>query len=261
MQNDPQNQELPPDEMPTLNRKSASPLVRKLKSLADVSAADVSALETISGGTRSVAARTDLIREGDAPDGVYLILSGMACRYKLRESGARQIMAYLVPGDFCDLDVAMLKEMDHAIGTLSDCEVVQIPPDTVQDLLQNHPSITHALRLATLVDEATLREWLVNVGCRSAEERIAHLLCELLLRLQEVGCATSEGYAFPLTNADLADTTGLSRVHVNRTLRSIGERGLVEISDHYLRILDLPRLQALAEFKPNYLHLVRGRAA
>src|SRR4051812_46604531 len=143
---------------------------------------------------RLVPAGTDLICEGDKPDGVYLILDGIACRYKLRASGARQIMAYLVPGDYCDLDVAMLKAMDHAIGTLSACQVVRIDLDTIQGLLRDHPGITHALRLATLVDEATLREWLVNVGRRSADERIAHLMCELLLRLRAVGRTAGDGY-------------------------------------------------------------------
>lgn len=238
-----------------------NPLIRKLESLANLSADDRAVLEVITAHPRSVPAGTDLIREGDAPNGVYLILQGMACRYKIRTGGARQIMAYLIPGDFCDLDVAMLKEMDHTIGTLSTCEVVQISLDSIEDLLRNHPAITHALRFATLVDEATLREWLVNVGRRSAEERITHLLCEVLLRLQAVGCADARRYPFPITITDLADTTGLSTVHVNRSLKALRELGLVEVSDRHVEILDLSRLQILAEFKPNYLHLVRGRAA
>ena len=261
MQNDSESNTKHLARSPDPNSPSSNPLIRKLESLAVLSNDDRAVLESISAGRRSVPAGTDLIREGDEPNGVYLILEGMACRYKLRAGGARQIMAYLIPGDFCDLDVALLKEMDHAIGTLSVCEVVQIPLDTIQALLRSHPTIAHALRLATLVDEATLREWLVNVGRRSAEERVAHLLCEMLLRLQAVGRATSGGYAFPLTHADLADTTGLSNVHVNRSLISLVERGLVEMSERYVQIVDVPRLQALAGFKPNYLHLVRGVAA
>ncbi|WP_238291148.1 Crp/Fnr family transcriptional regulator, partial [Methylobacterium longum] len=108
---------------------------------------------------------------------------------------------------------------------------------------------------ATLVDEATLREWLVNVGRRSAEERIAHLMCELLLRLRAVGRTAGDGYALPITQEDLADTTGLTSVHVNRTLGSLKQRGLIALSGRQLRILDLAGLETLAEFKPNYLHL------
>lgn len=242
-------------------QRTDNPLILKLESLATLSADDRAMLEQISAKPHLVPAGTDLIREGEKPDGVYLILDGIACRYKLRASGARQIMAYLVPGDYCDLDVAMLKAMDHSIGTLSDCQVVRIDLDTIQDLLRHHPGITHALRLATLVDEATLREWLVNVGRRSADERIAHLMCELLLRLRAVGRTAGNGYALPITQEDLADTTGLTSVHVNRALASLQQRALIAFSGQQLTILDLAQLETLAEFKPNYLHLGGREAA
>ncbi|TXN46650.1 Crp/Fnr family transcriptional regulator [Methylobacterium sp. WL7] len=234
-----------------------NPLIAKLESLAKLSEDDKDVLRRISANPQVVEPGTALIREGDKPDGVYLILDGIACRYKLRASGARQIMAYLVPGDYCDLDVALLKAMDHAIGTLSTCHVVRIDLDTIQGLLDRHPGITHALRLATLVDEATLREWLVNIGRRSADERIAHLLCELLLRLRAVGRTAGQGqsYALPITQDDMADTIGLAAVHVNRVLTSLQRRGLIAFSGQQVTILDLVGLEAFAEFKPNYLHL------
>ncbi|KAA0122850.1 Crp/Fnr family transcriptional regulator [Methylobacterium sp. P1-11] len=236
-------------------RRTDNPLILKLESLAPLADDDRAVLERISAKPHLVPAGTDLIREGDRPDGVYLILDGIACRYKRRANGARQIMAYLVPGDYCDLDVAMLKAMDHAIGTLSACRVVRIDLSTIQGLLQDHPGITYALRLATLVDEATLREWLVNVGRRSAEERIAHLMCELLLRLRAVNRTAGDGYPLPISQEDLADTTGLTGVHVSRMLGSLRARGLIELSGRQLKILDLAGLEALAEFKSNYLHL------
>ena len=242
-------------------KASGNPFVRKLEGFAALSDADRAMLERISANPRYVAPGTDLAREGDKPDGVFLVMEGMACRHKVRANGQRQIMAYLVPGDACDLDVALLEEMDHTITTLSACKVVRIPPETVTDLLGNHPRIARALRMGTLVDEATLREWLVNVGCRSAAERMAHLFCELLLRLRAVGLADNDSFDLPLTQVDLADTTGLSNVHVNRTLQELRRQGLIELKGKRLRILDLPRLRALAEFKPNYLHLKDRTAA
>ena len=188
-------------------------------------------------------------------------MDGIACRYTMRASGVRQIMAYLIPGDYCDLDVALLARMDHSIGTLSACKVVRIDLAAIQDLLRHHPDITHALRLATLVDEATLREWVVNLGRRNAVERIAHLLCELLLRLRAVGRAAGNGFAFPVTQADLADTTGQNTVQVNRALVSLQQQGLISFSEHRVEILDLARLEALAEFRPDYLHLGARAAA
>jgi CRP-like cAMP-binding protein/ActR/RegA family two-component response regulator len=237
-----------------------NPLIRKLEGFTCLTEADRAMLARISAETRLVAPGTDLVREGDAPVGVFLVMAGLACRHKLRETGARQIMAYLLPGDMCDLDVALLDTMDHTISTLSACEVVRLAPETVADVLDNHPQIARALRKAQLVDEATLREWLVNVGRRSTAERMAHLFCELLLRLQAVGCASEDTYALPLTQIDLADTLGITPVHVNRTLQDFRRAGLIELKRRRLKILDLPRLRALAEFRPNYLHQ-RGQAA
>ena len=131
----------------------------------------------------------------------------------------------------------------------------------IGDLLDNRPQIALALRKAQLVDAATLREWLVNVGRRSADERIAHLMCELLLRLRAVGRTAGDGYALPITQEDLADTTGLTSVHVNRMLGTLKQRGLIELSGRQLQIVDLAGLEALAEFKPNYLHIVGRDAA
>ena len=237
-----------------------NPLVRKLEGFAPLSAADKALLERISAPSRTVPSQTDLVSEGEAPQGVLLILEGIACRHKVRATGARQITAYLVPGDLCDLDVALLDTMDHTITTLSLCRVVLIPPKTVAEVMEHHPQIARALRMTTLVDEATLREWLVNVGSRSALERVAHLFCELRVRMQAVGLADGDSFDMPITQADLADTTGLSSVHLNRTLRELRRKGLIELQRRRLTILNLPRLKALAEFKANYLHL-GGRAA
>jgi len=160
-----------------------NPLIRKLEGFTTLSDADRALLGRISADPRAVGPHTDLVREGDKPDGVFLVLDGMACRHKHRANGQRQIMAYLLPGDLCDLDVALLDRMDHTITTLSACKVVRIAPETVAGILNQHPQIARGLRMSTLVDEATLREWLMNVGCRSALERVAHLFCELLVRL------------------------------------------------------------------------------
>ncbi|GEP07052.1 helix-turn-helix domain-containing protein [Methylobacterium oxalidis] len=239
---------------------TVNPFVRKLEGFVALTDAERALLEQISASPRLVPPHTDLVREGDKPEGVFLVMGGFACRHKLRASGARQIMAYLLPGDLCDHDVALLNQMDHTLTTLSACTVVRLAPETVAQLMQQ-PRIARALRMSTLVDEATLREWLVNVGRRSAEERIAHLLCELLLRLRAVGAATENSYELPLTQVDLADTTGLTNVHVNRTLQNLRRQGLIELRGQRLTILNLPRLRALAEFKANYLHLGDRAAA
>jgi CRP-like cAMP-binding protein len=182
------------------------------------------------------------------------------CRYKLVAGGGRQIMAYLVPGDFCDLHVFILKAMDHSIGTLSQCSVVSIDRARIVELTER-PAIARALWWATLVDEATVREWVVNVGARPADERLAHLLCELLVRLKAVGLADGGSYELPITQVDLADTVGLSTVHVNRVLQRLRALELITLRNGRLVILDVEKLNAFSGFNPNYLHLSRQTAS
>lgn len=148
----------PPPRRVGPNAVRANPLVRKLERFAPLSDADRALLEQICANPRIVPSLTDLAREGDRSDGVFVVLSGFACRHKLRVSGARQINAYLVPGDLCDLDVALLDEMDHTITTLSTCTVVRLAPELIADLLTHHPQIARALRKNTLVSCCPLRQ-------------------------------------------------------------------------------------------------------
>ncbi len=217
------------------------------------------ALNAFTPRVQHVGPRVDLAREGDVPDHVHLILDGYACRYKVLPDGQRQIMAYFVPGDFCDLNVFILDQMDHSIGTISACQVVDIPRSAIEEVTADRPRTTRAFLWCALVDEAILREWLVNMGGREANQRIAHLLCELLLRLDAVGRVTDNSYAFPFTQTDIADTMGLSNVHVNRVLQELRGQGMIELKQRVLKILDVSRLKAYCKFTPNYLHLKNAR--
>ena len=198
-----------------------------------------------------------MIAEGDRPDNVHVVLEGFACRYKILPDGERQIMAYLVPGDMCDLHVTILGEMDHNIGTLSLCTIAFLPYDVVTELTERRPIINRALWWATLVDEATLREWLVNMGRRPTDKQMAHLFCELLARLRSVGRVSGNSFDFPVTQNELGDTLGLSTVHVNRVLQQLRGDGLITLTEKTLTIIDPERLEEFAEFTPNYLHLNR----
>ncbi|MCJ2079843.1 Crp/Fnr family transcriptional regulator [Methylobacterium sp. J-090] len=234
-------------------------LAQKLDSYEALSDQDRWALDGLVLRTRQVGAHVDLIREGEAPENVHLILDGFACRYKVLPNGQRQIMAYFVPGDFCDLNVFILDEMDHNIGTISPCRVVDIPRRSIDEITARYPNITKAFWWCALVDEAVLREWLVNIGGRPPNQRIAHLLCELHTRLEAVGCVTDNSFSFPFTQIDLADTMGLSNVHVNRTIRELKALGLITLKQRTLTILDVDRIKAYCHFTPNYLHLRNTR--
>ena len=235
-------------------------LIAKLEQFTLLASEDKQALEKAASlKVRQLKPREDIIREGDKPRQVNLIMEGWACRYKTLEDGRRQITAFLLPGDMCDLRMFILKEMDHSVGALTPLRVAEIPSDTILDLTDNHPRIGRALWWNSLVEEAIQREWTTNIGQRQATERMSHLFCELLLRLRGVGLTNGNknGHSFelPATQEQLGDATGISTVHVNRTLQEMREQGLIILRGKTLTIPDLEALQAAALFNPNYLHL------
>lgn len=235
--------------------RAPNPLIDKLGRFVPLNDGEREALRHLSLNAKQYRRGADLIAEGDKPESVFLLLEGWAFRYKHLEDGSRQIMAYLVPGDLCDVRIFLFEEMDHSIGLLSDAMVVKVPPADMLDLLDRFPRIERALMWATLVDEATLREWLLNVGQRDALQRISHLFCELCVRLGVVKLVdSSETFALPLTQTEIADTTGMTTVHVNRSLQRLRKDGLIVTHDGRLTILDFDRLAKVAGFNDTYLH-------
>lgn len=234
-----------------------NPLVAKLQSVTSLAEEDVAALTAICRDARELGPRRNIIREGDRPDHVHLILDGWAARYKLLADGGRQITAFLIPGDFCDLHVTLLSEMDHSIVTLGRAKVAFVTRDQMAELAER-PRVTRAFWWATLVDEAVLRAWIVNVGRRDAEEAIGHLICELYIRLKNVGLTTDHSFELPLTQEEIADALGLTPVHVNRVLQRMRSEELIVLKRGALKILDYRRLEKASGFNANYLH-VRDR--
>lgn len=233
-----------------------NPLVRKLQRFARLSSEDRQALnEAARLNVRRIGSREDIIREGESPDQVNLILSGWACRYKQLEDGRRQIIAFFLPGDLCDTHVFVMREMDHSIGTLSAVTVAEINRDALTAITELHPRITQALWWEMLVATAVQREWTVNIGQRTATERLGHLFCELFLRMRAVDLTDGNSCELPVTQVDLADALGLSNVHVNRVLQELRANGLVTLRGRQLTIPDLAALKAASLFNPNYLHL------
>ncbi len=237
-----------------------NPWTLKMEQFTSFSQEDRQRLDALANGRqRQYAAREDIIREGEHSPENHLIMSGFACRYKLLPDGARQIMAFLVPGDLCDAEIFILKEMDHSICVLSPSIVAAIPGEAMRDLLINRPGIALALWWGTLQDEGVLRARLIDIGRRDARQRIAHIIYEVLVRLRVVGATSDDTFEWPATQTDLADATGLTTVHVNRTLQRLRDDGLIAFEgSRRLRILDRAGLREAADFNPNYLHLDRA---
>ena len=193
--------------------------------------------------------------DGDWPAELSLITEGFACRYKLLADGARQIMAVLVPGDIVDLRALLTGRMDHGVTAINNNQIATIPRQKLFDVIEKYPRIGLALWRDTMLDAALYRQWLINVGRRSAYQRIAHLLCEVATRLDVIGRKHGNAYSLPMTQADLGDAMGLSLVHVNRSLRRLREDGLVTFRNHIV-VLDWEGLRAAAGFDPSYLQLL-----
>ena len=233
-------------------------LIRKFGNYARLSREDVGMLnELATEHVRTVDMREDLIHEGDKPDHVNVILTGWAYRYKTLEDGRRQIVAFLLPGDLCDMNVFVLREMDHSIGALTPLRFIELHRDAFESRLQRYPRVLQALWWDSLVNSSIQREWTVNLGKRTALERIGHLFCELYLRLASVGLTQDGSCELPVTQADIGDAAGLSTVHVNRTLQDLRGAKLISLRGRTLTIHDFDRLKALSFFSDNYLHLNR----
>jgi CRP-like cAMP-binding protein len=232
----------------------ASPWIRRLSRFAEFSTGDIALLEQAVAAARPYVAQEGLAKSGDPTEFVYVILGGLACEFKLLPDGRRQILAYLLAGDMTDARQSLMPTWDHATCVLWPGRVAMLPAETLQRL-EAQPNIARAIARYSLLKQAITREWLVNVGHRTAFERVSHLLCEVHDRLEAVGLTRDHSFELPLTQAELGDTLALSAVHVNRTLMELRRLKIVTLQSRHAAIHDMAALRAAAGFDPHYLDL------
>lgn len=233
----------------------SNPLVRKLECYVRLPEADRLSLIDATGSGRMIAARTDIIHEGDDPRAVNVILDGWACRYRQFINGRRQIVSFLLPGDLCDPHTFLLDEMDHTIGAVTPVILGQISGPILQAMTARSPQLDRAFHREALATAAVQREWTISLGSRTGIERLAHLFCELHARLAAVGLAEADTCPMPITQNDLGDAMGQTSVHINRTLQELRGMGLITLRSRRLTIHDRAALARLAHFDPAYLHM------
>lgn len=197
----------------------------------------------------------DLVVEGSRPGQSSLLIDGFAARYKLTAEGTRQITALHVAGDFVDLHAFLLKTMDHGVVALSACRVGLSDHADLKIVTERHPHLTRMLWLDTLVHGSIHRAWIVAMGRRSKASHLAHILCELYVRLGVVRRTNSWSFHLPLSQSEMADVLGLSLVHMNRVIQALRREGLISWNNQTITILDWERLKEVAEFDPTYLSL------
>lgn len=242
------------------NEHALALLVRKLDSIAQLSDEERQALLSLPATTKVLQPKQDIVRDGDRPSQCCLILDGWACRYKLLGEGRRQILSFHIPGDVPDLQSLHIHIMDHSLCAVTKAVVAFIPHDALRDLTTRLPNVATILWRNTLIDAAVFRQWMTGLGRRSAYARIAHLFCEMYLKLEAVGLAGEHRCPLPLTQLDLADALGLTSVHVNRTLKELRGSGLLTLRNNTLVVDRWDELVQAAEFDPTYLHLAKRAA-
>jgi CRP-like cAMP-binding protein len=243
-----------PDDGPeTISASVAEPLIAKLAHFGALDEGDRRALAQMTADAVWVPEGRSLIPEGQAIDVVCALLEGWACRCKDFRDGRRQIIAILTPGDLIALDDRVAtRKIDHSVRALTRVRVAWIPRAELRDALAAHQGLARAISAAAAIEEAILRAWLVNLGQRSAHERMAFLFCELAERLAD-DAGPAIRFALPLTQQMLAHALGLTPVHINRVLRRLRREGLLELQDGVLTIHDPVRTKFLADFNNAYL--------
>jgi CRP-like cAMP-binding protein len=233
-------------------------LTMKLQQFTHFNVSERERLDELTNRPRKSFARGEtIIREGKKVRDIHLVLTGLAARSKTLASGARQTLAFLVPGDLCDVEVFVLQAMDHDITAVSDTTCALIPTGEMERLLSESSNITKALWWSTMTDSAVLRERIVDHGSRDARQHLAHMFCEMLIRYLIIGDAEDNAFPFPLTQEELGEATGMTPPHVNRILQQLRSDGLIEWKSKVLRVLDAERLMKVAQFQAAYLHLNR----
>lgn len=247
-----------PDRASLSQRRMTRTMIERLGRLAPLGSAEREALIQAVSRTVSVTDGQDIVQTGARPENCHVLLSGMAAAYKSVPNGKRQIVAFHVPGDIMDLDGFHGGRMDHGVVALSSCQFGVIPHRAMHDLSAEYPGIAQALWRHAVSDGAVSREWVVNVGQRAAPVRIAHLVCEVCTKLQDVGLVIEisggRQFLWPVTQVDIADATGMSAVHVNRSLQDLRGRELIQFASGQMTILDWAALKRLAGFEADYLH-------
>ncbi|HEX8300783.1 Crp/Fnr family transcriptional regulator [Sphingomonas sp.] len=235
-------------------------LVRNLQLRSELSGEDCAAILALPTFVRTLEAGTYLVREAEPVVNCAVLMSGFAYRHKLTGDGTRQIVSLHIPGDALDFQNLFLDVSDHNVQMLTRGDVAYIPRTDVQQLTRSNTSIAHAILVKILVEASVFREWVLNVGRRDARTRVAHLLCELGVRLDAEGLAEEYGYELPMTQEQLGDAVGLTPVHVNRTLKTLEREGLISRTKRSVGFPNWSALRSAGDFNQRYLHLEPQRS-
>jgi CRP-like cAMP-binding protein len=238
------------------NGSRLEPMLRKLEYWQKFTAEDRAALLALPHVVKTLEHHYYIVREFDRAEFCCVMLSGYAIRHKTVAGGHRQIVSIHMKGDVVDLQSSLLRQADHSVQMLTSGKAAMIPRDEINRIAFERPAIGKAMWTETLVDASIHREWIANVGRRDARTRVSHLLCEFSLRLKVAGLGEQANYELPMNQEQLADATGLTSVHINRTLKALEADGLIERRNpRMIEIRNWRNLADIGDFNSGYLHL------
>lgn len=232
------------------------PLFTKLLNYGELSADEKQSLEDAVSSVKEILPDHDLVAEGTSPEHSCLLLSGFAARYNINLEGKRQITALHVAGDFVDLHSFLMKPMDHSIGAINTCRIALVSHTALAHITEDHPRLTRMLWLNTLIDAGTHRRWAFNLGSLQGHQHLAHLICEMYLRMAQIGATDPKGsFHVPLTQMILSECLAFSPVYTNRVVQKLRGQNAVSWDRDLIIIKDWDRLVQTAEFDPTYLRM------
>src|SRR4051794_36569122 len=232
-----------------------SRLLQRLDRLGSLSAHDRQLIAELPLTVANFSGNEEVARHGDAPSRCTLVLGGFLYGHKRVNGSRRQITSFFVPGDIADLHTLHLAPMDHSLSTLGPAVVAFMPHTAFRDMLARSPQLADAFWRDTFIRLAISREWVTNLGRRDAIARVAHVVCELAVRLQAVDLARNLCFSIPWTQTDLANSCGITSVHANRVVQELRRLGLVDWDSKQVRIRDWNALAKLGDFSDDYLQL------
>ena len=215
---------------------------------------DLQSVIRLASSTRTYPARANILDE-NTPASLLLVLEGWAASCKYMGDGRRQISALYLPGDICNLDDFFSRKNSATVSAINKCIVSIIPVERARALAETNPGVQNLLWRLTLFRSAISTQWLFNIGQRSTRERLAHLICELHVRLDAIGLVTGWSFALPLTQQDFGECLGVSSVHINRTFQCFRNEGLIEFNERRLVLREFNALRDASEFDPKYLRI------
>ena len=229
-------------------------LFRRLNTVTGLDDADIAAFRALPINVRHWEAGRTVVSDGSRPTECVLVIEGFCVRAKTTVTGQRQILSIHIPGEIPDLQSLHLHRMDHDLVAVAPSTLGFISHTSLRALTRENPNVAEVLWRDTLIDAAIFREWIVNVGQRPADSRLAHTVVELRRRLAVTGRAAGDTFDMPLTQEQISEALGITPVHTNRIIRQLRDDGIVDISRGRVTVLDEAKLAGLAQFDDRYLH-------